>query len=609
MNAAILIASRELRDRGRLFLVAACMAVVPFVAAFAVRENRALAIATVAGFVAAAYTCALALAMGVSMVGRDLTEKRLSFLFAKPVSAASIWFGKVTAGILTWLGAFAIVVLPTYLFAHRGWTDMWTTGGGAITLFTLGMSTVLFFSSHAASTILRSRSALVAVDFTLLVLMLIALFAITRPILLGGGLDVVVRIAVAIGLALLVVLAIAPVWQIARGRIDPRRSHAAFSTAFWSGSVIIVAFAAAYGMWVISPPLASITNTYMVDQSPSGQWMYVAGQTENRGSYLASFLVNASTGERERVPVSPWGRVLHAPDGQSMVWMQYDDLIPGRGSFRFYTRRFDDGAKVRATPLVMPMPRSVQISNDGSRIAVTRGNRLEVYELESGRLLGAAPGIRDADVMAMFFAGPDLVRIVEATHGMNDVTVLREFDLTRRKLTSTEPIPSGGIRIAHFTQDGSRVYLRGDGVILDAQTAAVLVTLPVKPVRPVFGAMLRDGSSIVTRDSKLHHFDRNGATIAAISIPVPQAAVMGQLGASRIVLTSGGVNSKGARSFVVDLAAKKVETVTPGVRGAVWWNEPIVPQFTEDATLAMTEEGRELVLWNPRTGETRPFPS
>ena len=48
MNAAILIASRELRDRGRLFLIAACMAVVPFVAAFAVRENRPLAIATVA---------------------------------------------------------------------------------------------------------------------------------------------------------------------------------------------------------------------------------------------------------------------------------------------------------------------------------------------------------------------------------------------------------------------------------------------------------------------------------------------------------------------------------------------------------------------------------
>jgi hypothetical protein len=610
MNAAILIASRELRDRGRLFLIAACMAVVPFTAAFAVRENRALAIATVAGFVAAAYTGGLALAMGVSMVGRDLTEKRLSFLFTKPVSAASIWFGKVTAGILTWLGAFVIVILPTIVFANRGWTDMWRTGGGAITAYTLMMSTALFFSSHAASTVLRSRSALVAVDFTLLVLMLIAMFAITRPILLGGGLDVVVRMVVAMGVAVLLVLAIAPVWQIARGRIDPRRSHAAFSTAFWCAVAVIVAVAAAYGMWVISPPLASITDIFMVDQSPSGNWMYVSGQTKNRGEYLASFLVNPATGERERVPVSPWGRVHRAPDGQSIVWMQYDDVIPGRGAFRFYTRRLAEGAQTRALPLVMPMPRSAQLSADGSRIAVTRSNRLEVYELESGRLLGAAPGIRDGDVAAMFFAGPNVVRVVEITHGKDQAAVVREFDMSTRTLsTSATAVPTSGPRIVHFTADGSRVHLRGDGITLDAHTGAVLFTQPVKPFRAPYGAMLRDGSTIVARDSKLHHFDANGTLAEEIAIPVKNAFVVGQLGSSAVVLSTGGNSTADWRTFVVDLAAKKVETVTPGVRGTLTWTEPIVPQFTEDANIVVMDAGHKLVLWNPRSGEKRPFPS
>ncbi len=609
MNAAILIASRELRDRGRLFLIAACMAVVPFVAAFAVRENRHLAIATVAGFVAAAYTSGLALAMGVSMIGRDLTEKRLSFLFSKPVSAASIWFGKVTAGILTWLGAFVIVILPTFVFAHRGWVDMWTTGGGAITAFTLIMSTALFFTSHAASTVLRSRSALVAVDFTLLVLMLIALFAVTRPILLGGGLDIVVRIAVAVSAAVLLVLAIAPVWQIARGRIDPRRSHAAFSTAFWSGVAVIVAVAAAYAMWVISPPLTSITNIFTVAQSPSGKSIYVAGHTQDRGSYLASFIVDPGTGQRRRVAASPWSSAHRTPDGQSLVWFQYEGLLPSRGSFRLYTQRFDVDAQPQATELVMPMPGNAQLSADGSRIAVTRGNKLEVYAIPSGRLLGAASGIDNTNVVAMFFAGTDIVRVVEITRGAQKTVLLREFDLKQRKLSTTSR-PAKGSRGVQFSADGSRVYLRGDGVVVDARTGAVLATQSVIPARMGSSAMLRDGSMAVTRDAKLHHYDATGAKLAEIAIPAPQAMVMGQLGTSKLLLSSGGTNPAHWKSFVVDLAARKVEVVTPGVRGAFsWWSEATVPQFTEDATLVVMEGGRKLVLWNPRTGEKRPFPA
>ena len=610
MNAAVLIASRELRDRGRLFFIAACMAVVPFVAALVVKENRQLAIATVAAFVAAAYTSALALAMGVSMIGRDLTEKRLSFLFSKPVSAASIWLGKATAGIATWLGAFAIVILPTFLFANQGWNEMWSAGGAPVMVYILIMSPVLFFGSHAASTMLRSRSALVALDFVLLAVMIIALFGMMRPILLGGGLDLVITITICVGLALLAILAVAPIWQISRGRIDPRRNHAAFSAAFWSGAAIVVIVAAAYAMWVISPPLASITDYFAVDQSPTGQWMYLSGQTKNRGSYLASFVINRSTGERERIAVSPWGTVHHTADGQSMVWLQYDDLLPGRGSFRFYTRRFENGAKQVATPLTMSMPRLAQLSHDGSRVAVSRSKRLEVYELASGRLLGAAPGIEDGDVLAMYFAGADVVRVVELARGPQPKLLIRTFNMKGRKLTSTPPRPTKSLRLAQFSRDGSRVFVRSEGVVLDAQTGAVLATQPVTPVSRVYGAMLRDGSTVVSRDGKLHHYDTNGTQVAEIAIPVPHAAVMAQLGESKVVLSSGGNDPAMWRTFVVDLAARRVENVTPGIRSAYsWWNDPLMPQFTEDATLMAMDAGHTLVLWDPRTGGKQPFPS
>ena len=162
----------------------------------------------------------------------------------------------------------------------------------------------------------------------------------------------------------------------------------------------------------------------------------------------------------------------------------------------------------------------------------------------------------------------------------------------------------------HFSADGSRVYLRGEGVVLDAHSGAVLTTQSVTPTRMMFGSMLRDGSTVVTRDAKLHYYDAKGATLAEIAIPVPQAMVMGQLGTSRLLLSSGGNNPADWRSFVVDLAARKVEAVTPGVRESfTWWAESTVPQFTEDATLVVMEGGRKLVLWNPRTGEKQPFPA
>jgi ABC-type transport system involved in multi-copper enzyme maturation permease subunit len=609
MNAAVLIASRELRDRTRFFLIAACMAVVPFVAAFAVRENRPLAIATVAGFVASAYTSALALSLGVSMVGRDLSEKRMSFLFTKPVSAASIWIGKVTAGILTWLGAFVIVILPTYVFAHRGWTDMWTAGGGAITTYTLIMSTSLFFASHAASTTLRSRSLLVAVDFALLVIMVIAFYAVMRPILLGGGLDLVLTMMTVIGVTLLAVLVVAPVWQISRGRIDPRRNHAAFSMAFWSGAAIVLLAAAGYSWWVISPNLSSIDQRNALEQSASGRWLYLSGQTPRRGAYLASFLVDTATGRSERVPVSTWSGVHFSNDGKSIVWMQAEGLFLRNGQFRFFTRKLEPGAEHVATPLVMGMPSDAALSDDGSRVAVISGQQLSVYELASGRLLGAANGFDGRSVADLVFAGPRVVRVIERSP---DGLRIREFDMTRRKVATTleRPSPARSSIGTKMSADGSRIFIRHASAVFDTHTGALLATLPITAQKPFFNSMLRNGSMIVTRDAKLYHFDRNGKLIGEVPLPVPQAAVVGELGESKLLLGVTGANPKQWRMLIVDLAKHELVTNVDGVLGPIpAWSMPVLRRFDEGAQFIGVDSARNLVVWDARTGAKRPFGS
>lgn len=614
MKAAVLIASRELRDRTRLFLIAAAMAVVPFGAALTVRENRQLAIATVACFLAAAYTQALAVALGVSSIGRELTEKRLSFLFSKPVSAASIWIGKAMAGLLTLLGAFAIVVLPTYLFAHDGWRESWTVGGGAITVYTLLLGPVLFFGSHAASTMLRSRSALVAVDFALLVVMLIAIFAVTRPILLGGGLDVVLKMLLFLGVSVLAILIVAPVWQLARGRIDPRRNHAAFSTVLWSGVAVVVIAAAGYAYWVISAPLAGIVP-YTIEQSPSGRSILVSGQAPNRGSYVASFLVDSTDGSRERV-TTPWGLTQISNDGRRMVWLESDELLPRNGTFRVYTRALEPAAKQRATSITIRNPWQSLLSDDGSRIAFIAGNQLEVYELGSDRQLGAATGIHNGSRWSrMFFAGPNVVRIVQSHRAETERFRILEFDLTRKKLSTTADWPAHRSRLpnsyfsVNVTGDGSRIFIREEGTIHDARTGALLLTLPIPPGKAFFSSMLRDGSTIVTRDSKLYQFDANGELIREIPIPAPQAGLVGQVGASKVLLSRRGMERSEWRLLLVDLATGKVDVELPGYLSALGWNDAAVPQFTEDATIVAMDRERKLLLVDVRTGAKRPFPS
>jgi hypothetical protein len=614
MKAAVLIASRELRDRTRLFLIAAAMAVVPFGAALAVRENRQAAIATVACFLAAAYTQALAVALGVSLVGRELTEKRLSFFFAKPVSAASIWIGKAMAALLTLAGAFAIIVLPSYLFAHDGWRDSWLVGGGAVAVYTLLLAPVLFFGSHAASTMLRSRSALVAVDFVLLVVMLMAVFAITRPILLGGGLDVVLRMLLFLGVSIVAILIVAPVWQLGRGRIDPRRNHAAFSTVLWSGIAVVVIIAAGYAYWVISAPLAGIVP-YTIEQSPSGRSILISGQAPNRGSYVASFLVDSATGSRERV-TTPWGLTEISNDGRTMVWIESDEIWPRKGLFRVYTRSLEPSSKQRATKITITNPWRSLLSDDGSRIAFIAGNQLEVYELGSDRQLGAATGIHNgARWSKMFFAGPNIVRIVQSYRAGTERFRILEFDLTQKKLTTTADWPSQRSRLpnnyfsVNVTRDGSRLFIREEGTIHDARTGALLRTLPVQPGRPLFSSMLADGSTIITRDSKLYQFDADGGLVREIPIPVPQAGLVGQVGASKVLLSRRGMQSAEWRLMLVDLATGKVDAALPGHLSALGWNDATVPQFTEDATIVAMGSGRSVVLWDLKTGAKRPLPS
>jgi hypothetical protein len=235
-----------------------------------------------------------------------------------------------------------------------------------------------------------------------------------------------------------------------------------------------------------------------------------------------------------------------------------------------------------------------------------RATQLEVYELATGRLLGAAV-VAIGDVRSLMFVTPDRLQVVEESA---KTLSIRELDLRQRKLTTAveRPLPIGYQGLA-LTADGSRLFLPRDGAVIDTHTGATLATLPVRPERPFFSTMLRDGSTVVTRDSKLYYADRNGTLIAEIPIPVRQAAVVGQLGASKVLLAVTRDKAK-QRMLIVDLAARRVQRSIDGLVGPIpTWTDPVLRDYRDDGTFVALDANRKLVLWNARTGARKPFPS
>jgi hypothetical protein len=298
-----------------------------------------------------------------------------------------------------------------------------------------------------------------------------------------------------------------------------------------------------------------------------------------------------------------------------MVWLESDELLPRRGTLRVYSRALEPGSKPGATSFTIGNPRHVLLSHDGSRFAVITGNKLEVYDVETTRLLGAATGISDARWSKLFFAGPDVVRILQGYRAGTQRFRIQEFDVTRKKLSTIADWPADRARAVNsyynvnITGDGSRIFIREEGAIRDARTGAVLMTLPIQPKSPFFSSMLPDGSVIVTRDAKLYQIDANGMLVRETPIPVAQAGVAGQVGVSKILLSRGGAERKEWRLMLVDLTTGKVDAQLPGHLTALGWSASTMPQFTEDATIVAMDGKRELVLWDLKSGAKRPFPS
>src|SRR5258708_36359773 len=100
--SALVIARRELAEKRFVFATAALLSLFPFafVALVPVTMSGGRSfLVSMSAMTAVGFTLGLATILGVSTIGRDLSDNRLSFYFAKPITAPATLFGKMPATI------------------------------------------------------------------------------------------------------------------------------------------------------------------------------------------------------------------------------------------------------------------------------------------------------------------------------------------------------------------------------------------------------------------------------------------------------------------------------------------------------------------------------
>jgi ABC-type transport system involved in multi-copper enzyme maturation permease subunit len=487
MSHVLAIARREIQERAFVFVAAFAIAIVPFVVlvvphgSFSDRKSGVVALGF---FLAVAFTWALALILGVTLVGRELSEKRLSFYFTRPISGAAIWFGKLAAAIVLLAGGFAIVHAIPLGIGGTEWQTMSTVSRADAAAIIAGTALLLLLLAHLLSTAIRSRSPILAADFVALLIVGGILATAFLPLVFKLALQTTVLLLEFLGVAIVIAAVGGGAWQLSRGRIDARRSHRELSTFVWA---IVGAAAIAillYSRWVLCAGPRDITRP-----SAAQRGNMIAMQGPARG-YWPEFIVNAANGayvDASRPAAVSGNAVATVTPAATLANVQ---RAFGKGGTSFDSTltvsRLDAKARTVATLPLNGSVKAVGVSGDGSRVAVVADGILTVYDTASRHAL--ASSVLDATRESQLqFVSPWVVRAFLPAEGARQLRV-REFDVRARRWSDVAgPLPFQ-FRIAGsllMTREGPTATIR------DLNNPAAVHTLTIGPDNGVW--LMRDG--------------------------------------------------------------------------------------------------------------------
>jgi hypothetical protein len=419
-------------------------------------------------------------------------------------------------------------------------------------------------------------------------------------------------LAAVIGVAMLGILAAAPVWQLARGRADIRRSHAALSKVVWALILVVLLIAGGYVAWVLSASPYKLTTWEGISQSPSGAMAVVTGFAKGHGDYTSSFLVDVETGEYTRLKSPLWWGDAWSRDGSTFAWFESAQLFSWRRAVavELHVKRHD--GEIVATGITAKAPARVVLSDDGTRAAILSEDKVAIHDLARKQILAAA-SLRQEGVNDMFFVTPERLRIFQWER---ERVRIFEFDVASGSFASTGELAVSHTSTLPVSADGSRVLARMSGQILDGRTGEEIATIP-HPARNHRATMLSDGRVVVfvpeDGESRIEMYSRDGAAAGTITLAgidsgwVSAETADGKLLVLGIRKIVGGTSRRAM--LVINPENGAIEKRVEGLSGPIpgWSHDPRLTQYAAGATFLAIEDDGKRVTWNSATGERKPF--
>ncbi len=254
------IARLELARGWKLWLVALGLGLLAAVMSRLTRDSRLTDVCMVGG---AVLSWIIAVAVGMSLLGRPLHDGRLAFFFTRPVHGATIAGGKTIGGLVLIVGMQVLFLAPPMMVPPSSYQPGWTYELDGI-LFAVGMTTVFLAAGLVVGILARSRSRwfmLDAIGATTAALLAVATFAQVNQAQRYAALhewtweqaepmfdriNVFLRTLAITGV--LVVFA-AVIVAVAIGRTDRDRVHRSLAITLWSSLAVVGVASVMFAHW------------------------------------------------------------------------------------------------------------------------------------------------------------------------------------------------------------------------------------------------------------------------------------------------------------------------------------------------------------------------
>ena len=625
MRGFFAVASREIVERRRVFVAAAVAALFPLFAPLlpaARRFGAPEARLYTAAFFAVAFSAALSLILGMTAIGRDLSERRLGFYFSRPIGNAAIWAGKLAGIGLQVLLAALLILLPAGLVDLATWWRETRMGLAAEIGVAFVFAVVVFLAlGKAISLALRSRPAWVAGDVVAFALWLLAMGTISLPLLVARAPVVLQRLGLVVAIACAVALLAAGGAQVSIGRVDPVRGTRARFAVLWGLLFAIAGLFAGFTRWLLRPAPSELSSVLVRAAAPAGSWIGVEGRARGRADLRVSLFYDVASGGYVRGWTGREGSAVVSADGTTAAWTQASGIFSD-GPQDVWACRLAAGAPGTRTPISERIG-NIAISPEGSRLAIAGERALGIYEIPSGRLLGSIALDSDERFSRFVFVGRDRLRLFRipsaavARAGEELATIeVSDFDVPARRLVERVAIPNlhRPFSLAFDDRDGRvLVWEKGSALSLfDLASSRFVRVLGNFAWGATSRAFLSDGRIAVAEASagmaRVHLFSKNGEPERVFEAGQAGLVRLGAEPSAGTLAVSVGPAPYvwgASDSFLLDLRdgklrklGKHLEPVAAHMR----WRLP-QPEPGSAASLLFSRNDGALLRFDPATGK------